>query len=507
MRIHRLRSINDFRIFKNWTDTESERPHSFAKQTIVLGANGSGKSTLTDIAWLIERRQAGEPVDPRLKDVQIELTDGSKTSRCSADGGSVPLLRVFGKRYVETNLFQAFERGEQGAALYVVGEPDIKLEKRIADLEGKQADAGNQVADSEEKSQSANDAHRKLLDTVKQYVVELLVNFDPKTYNPTKFNVAKAEGLLKSGGILLPTDEFQKAQSELNESPETIPANVQLSLPKFDSQLIAMAEEVASFSVTSQVIESLANDPDTAGWVNQGLPLHKDKTECSFCGASLKPERLSELDAHFDKSHKLLMARINQLSNAVDSVEAKLDEVLTSQLAAADQRAELRAILDERKAGTDDYWATAGQCLEAIRQLVELRKSSPHQKPSWTAPSLPNAEVWGTVQSKIVEINDELANRRASISQTRHAAAKRLLSHVAGKHADDYATAEKARNTAKECLEKANLEFRDASSQLEESIGKRKSAHDGEKLATALTNDLANYLGHRELTVRFVNAG
>jgi len=117
MYIRKLRSIKNFRSFKDWSDEETKRPHVFGKQTVIFGPNGSGKTTLSEIACCIQSAQSGGTPDPCLSGIYFEISDENTSQRHKADSARIPKLHVFGKRYVEESLQKAFDAGEKGTPL------------------------------------------------------------------------------------------------------------------------------------------------------------------------------------------------------------------------------------------------------------------------------------------------------------------------------------------------------------------------------------------------------
>ena len=65
----------------------------------------------------------------------------------------------------------------------------------------------------------------------------------------------------------------------------------------------------------SKTIDYFKENPDIANWVEKGLPLHKNKTTCEFCGNTLDKDHIAHLMAHFSedlKNHK------SELTNLIE---------------------------------------------------------------------------------------------------------------------------------------------------------------------------------------------
>ncbi len=501
MYVRRLKRVKDFRAFRNWTDTETKRPHSFGRQTVVLGANGSGKSTLADIAWAVRQSQLGDYRDPRLNGITFELTDGNTRKDCAADSTQMPRMLVFGKRYVETNLAQAFEEGSAGSALYVLGEKGVELEGKIGETSGKLDKARAKSEAATVKLETEGKACHGILENVKTAVAERLARFDPNRFNTNTFNVAKARDLLTIDGMALTEEALDDASADLRLTPDEIPKDLTFSRPTFPQQLRDLAEDTASHSVTSKAIEALASDGVMASWVERGIPIHGERTTCGFCLSPIPPDRIKDLEAHFSASHRQLIEKLDELTELLDKHEGHVEQWQAADAIIASESAKLGACVGSSL--VKDYWERTARWLEAARDMVKRRRRNPHESVEWSSPAPPEDRAWDATAEAVRERNSELATRRSSINQTQAKAVSSILGHITSKHKVPYEGACSAVSSAEQAADAAQKLLRELETELKSLESRRASKHDGERLARALSSDLASYLGHPLLSVRF----
>lgn len=504
MRIQRLHSVRDFRVFKGWCDEESKRPHRFGQQTLIFGPNGSGKSTFADIAWAINRRQQGGETDRRLGGVEIEISDEDATTTVPASSDKVPPVYVFSKNYIDANLRRAFEEGTEGTALYVIGQRDSELEDQIDEAEREYEDA--KVALEDKKAAETENQRRRdsVLDAVKADVADDLQSYNPGQYNPTKFNKTKARTLLRRDRRALESDELAEARKNLQLTETSLPSEVNFESPTFPQPLIDAAHEVLSYNVTSKVIESLADNPTLSKWVHQGLSLHEDASHCGFCNQPLPSGRMTELEAHFDATHTELIRKLDKLEELVVQQEDRIARAKEQASFLPQVSTEIAQVLDDHSPQFEAYWNEAASWMDEIKSMIRYRRDAPHRPYQFTLSSPPDSTLWQEIDQKVREFNQDVQEKRNSISEVRMEAEQAILAHLAAKHSQEFDNAESNLQQSTEAKESATKRLARAEEALNQLRAQRASEHDGQALAQALTEDLAAYLGHSELSVEFV---
>lgn len=504
MLIRRLQSVDDFRIFDKWQDQESRKPHVFGRQTLIFGPNGSGKSTLADIAWAVNRRQKGYDYDSRLDGVQLEVCEDGGNTTVPASSDKVPPVYVFGSNYIEANLRKAFEEGAEGAALYVLGQKDSDLEHQIEGAEHEQEAASEDLTEVRSREKEWQAQLDSVLETVKADVAENLQSYDPSRYNTTPFNKTKARALLGGSRKSLDPDQLAEARRNLELTEASLPSELDFTPPTFPQSLIDSADEAASYNVTSQVIEALANNSQLAKWVREGLFLHGDATHCGFCSQPLPTGHLAKLEAHFDATYRELMQKLDRLEDDVARQHRAIEDAMERARNLPQASEEIAAVMEEKEADLEVYWQQAGQWIDGVKSMIDARRSAPHRPYASTLPCPPEPTPWREVEQSVRSFNEAVRDKRNSVAQYRKQGEDAILSHIAAKHGESFDESVQylERTTAeKQETEQKLAEVEDRLRQLR---ARRADEHDGEALAQRLTEDLIAYLGHSELSVEFV---
>lgn len=143
-------------------------------------------------------------------------------------------------------------------------------------------------------------------------------------------------------------------------------------------QLRAKTEALLRKTVVSAVVQSLADDLAVAAWVGQGLGLHRGdhaSTNCRFCDQPIPPQRLAQLEAHFndefDQQQRAideLLLEINAASKFNETFSPPAHEALYETLQPAYQDA-LKSLRVQA--------ASLVEALTALRSALERKREKP----------------------------------------------------------------------------------------------------------------------------------
>lgn len=504
MMFRRLVSVDDFRLFKEWKDEESERPHRFGRWTLIYGPNGSGKSTLANIFQAIEdAQQAPEKLDARLAGVHFELTDGSAPRTVAAQPNRLPPVLVFNRKYVDRNLRQAFDRGGHATPLFVLGAVNVELEDEIQRLEVSVEQKKAHLAEMSKKAKDCERQKRELLESVKGRVEAELGTYDGSRYNTQRFNVKRAQDLLDRPRQHLEPEQLAEQRSALKTVPENVPGPVNVPRLRDVSMIEGALLDVAGFEVTSKTIRRLEEDKRMADWSQVGLGLHADSDRCGFCDGPLRSERLAELRAHFDTTYTVLQTKVERARQAVEELQDEYARMRDWVAAIAEQRPDFAHSVTEVH---DRFMACveeAMQWLEAARSMLKERADSPFSMREWQAPTAPDMSPWQELHAHAERHNQALEEKKRNADQIRRHAETLILQHIAAEHYQSYA----ARVTDLEEAQQGRTAAASELERLEDELGRahaqRTEQRDGVELAEKLTSDLAGYLGHQQIAVHF----
>ncbi len=313
MRLTKIKDIKGFRIFKNfvWPEYLDE----FARFNLIYGLNGSGKTTLTNIFSDLEHRRA-----TNASSLNFEFGDRAVSGKL-LQTASVPAVRVFNRSFIEHAIFEDPAQQELAPVFYL-GEDSIEKQKTISGLRSEVDDIVvdlNSLGSQQTSKQKAFEKFcRERASTIKDALTRPGGRFN--NYNRTAFE-SRAEELLTSGGARLEGADREQLLGVAHAQPMGTVANVKLPTIKF-MEFTQRVDLLLGKSVTASVIQELRDNPQLGHWVQSGVNLHKNLSEtnnCLFCKQRLPEGRLDDLDAHFNDELNRFQAELNTEIRNIES--------------------------------------------------------------------------------------------------------------------------------------------------------------------------------------------
>ncbi len=343
----------------------------------------------------------------------------------------------------------------------------------------------------------------EFLETVKAQVSENLAPYDPTQFNPTKYNKTLAQKLLKGTRNLLSEERFGEELKTIHTTDREIPTDVRFDPPHSLEQLAARLEEISKFSVTAKAIKSLIENQQLASWVEHGLQLHLGRHDCGFCGGEVPPDRIAALQAHFDQSYRALKAKVNSARQEMQSIASSVEAALATADELTKAGGELGSRLGAHLEAIEQFRSKYARWHEAALAFLTHRDEHAFDPASWIPLAAPDIGIWSRFATAIREHNESLRQKRSTLTEQKKAAATAVLQHIAATHGPRYDELDKNFQDAAGALKDANKKIDDFTFALDQLKGKRLTSNDGNALAQGLSEDLALYLGHRQLSVRF----
>lgn len=166
---------------------------------------------------------------------------------------------------------------------------------------------------------------------------------------------------------------LRKATSSNSEKlPETEDFTVSTSLSEKINKVNILLSKVPKFTNT---IQYFVNNPDISNWVEKGIPLHRDKDICEFCGNDLDENRINKLTSHFSQDLKNHRNNIDSLINSIK--ESKLDKPTTEK---SDIYKELWEKFEEKKKNLNNSINKYNSKLDFLIELLNRKRKNPFQK-------------------------------------------------------------------------------------------------------------------------------
>jgi wobble nucleotide-excising tRNase len=314
--------IKNLGIFADYTPSNSLK--EFNKFNLFYGCNGSGKSTLSALLRDIElkRKSTAFPVS------QWKITGSdSDTDNNNVESNSIN-IRVFNKEFVEANVFTS--QGVKGI-IYISeksGNEKAQLDDRLKLLEAtkkeqkKISDILEGITD-DKKSKGLKELNEAFLSDAAKRIKAQFKIIEIQDNRLLNYDKTKLRSFINDNLESIQTKKSQLSVSEIEKLSKSIKPQDKTAISTelfvtVDSELLdaiyKRVGDLCSTSITSKSIERLKQNPNIAQWVYQGLKdIHSpDSSVCEFCGQTLPPTRLADLNGHFSDEFTNLQEAINK---------------------------------------------------------------------------------------------------------------------------------------------------------------------------------------------------
>ncbi len=418
-RISRVRDLGIFRDYRWGNDLQD-----FCRYNLIYGWNGAGKTTLSRLFAALSDGELSQ--HPKLT---YEVTTDSQSWRQGTE--CTEPIRVFNRDYVLTNI----EKVGGPSPIFILGAENREISRQIVQDE-------ESLTAKLLRLKQHEDGHKALVKRSSQLFTDIArtigqnVGGVESTRSYRRPSAESDFGDLTSKELLA-DDDLEALKRTLGQqqrpSLDALPSIQNLAgiLDDLATAVSATLEEV----VSSLVIQRLAENIDVGGWVEQGVVLHRrhSSSHCEFCGQTLPPERLAELDAHFNDADKRLKRSIDHLIERADGVISDLDAITIREPSnlydelVPDYKLGVEALVSARK-------SLRGGLADLIKELQA--KKTQTTKSFALETSLDAAEILAATD----EVNAHLArhnSKTANFDKEKEAARKVLKKHYLSEIFDD----------------------------------------------------------------------
>jgi len=469
--------LHDF----NWSNLKITMENNttnldFKKINMIFGWNGTGKTTLSRVLRNFELGKVCKKLEKyKNSEYEIELTDDSKLSHL--DLGYKKNIRVFNKDFIEENIFQDIEQdGRSVMPIYYLGDKKIELIKERQEKERKQRDLDDAKRDLLEKEK----AKERFESNTAKHIKDILLGIKKfQFYDKNSFINAfrTIQQKIKNGETTI--EKLKIEMSFFNQKLKTIKSAEVLQVWINDikeksgnitkSYLEDISEILLKTVSLQKIIEKLKDDWELSSWVQKGLLLHKkrESMSCEFCDQQLPHQRISDLEAHFNKDYTELSDLISRKINQIKDWKIKETERIPD---------------DELK----NLAQRLNDLLETIlTELIGKQKNI-----------LSSRTLSGETQDILLEKVDEIKNATINLDNSFTNLAKELESSLI---ADNFYEYKQKIKEVVDLKEKKGKLIPDIN-QLEEKIKKEERDIKDFKLpAEDINNDLKRFLGYSDL--------
>lgn len=339
----------------------------FADVNVIYGRNGTGKTLISEIFRAAEN---GCGIEPGTATVRL---DDGRVIRSSdfTQGELAGRVRVFNRKFVEENVF-----GRDPTAI-VLGS-DIKAVRDQADE--LQSEIGQLEVQLTELQGHAN-AERLSMDELKTTrgkdirnalgPVARIKDAHPRWRN---FDRSDVDRIAKEIGE--ESESFKRDENRVKVIIKAIDEHSLLALPEVtvrrpdSSRWFVETTELCARSLGTSLLDELGRNPQLAGWLEKGLDLMQATGDCPFCKQGIPDHRVDQLRSHFSNTHRELGDRVNTLAGEItdwidDTENAELPDPETVRV---DLREDYKARLDELHGMISRHRKSAGYLLKILER-------------------------------------------------------------------------------------------------------------------------------------------
>lgn len=515
MKIDRISRLKGHRIFRDYAWPQ-DLP-DFSRFNLIYGWNGAGKTTLSNLF-----RHLSEKTGIAEGEVKIRV-GGQDISGVEISTAALPQIRIFNRDTVDRSIFES--PNQSLPPVYFLGEDSADKQKRIEELKvERDAALSNKAAYDLKKKVYEREFEQFRKDrasAIKNLLTSSTAGPYFNSYDASKFK-KKVEELVLKGDISPLSDEERVANVAKKEGvPREAITLSGSDLPDYAS-VLERATRLLSRSIVATTIEALSADATLSKWVSDGLKLHegKDSEACKYCSQPIPESRREALEAHFNDEFRSFQVDIESLINEVDSTIVvsrnpqgypdkglfypHLADRYQEKLEVLRQQSMVLATIFERiKVGLVDKKENPFKTLEVSNYLL-LRPGEEKREGTlefifsilMTTGSVMSSSIGSSAHKEIKKIVSEHNAYTTNFSDEQKAARSALEVDEIARSLDAYrqfeVSIQQSEDSSRE--RKARLDEIDAEvGELERAIRHHLRAAD------ELTQDMASYLGRREL--------
>jgi wobble nucleotide-excising tRNase len=305
-----IKKIKSLGVFDNYAAPPELK--AFERFNVVYGENGSGKTTLSRLLACL---QAGEHKDYPNLEFTVDTQSGSLTHGQKY----VRNIRVFNSDFVEANIGR-FDGPLRH--ILILGEENKAVAEEIEAEIATRDDRLKRLQDTATAVTKLEAERGKIFSAIAKTIGEATSGSTLRNYR--KPDAETAFGKLGKATSLSDAElAVNRATVRQDQMPEVGKLNVPGVVEPGTEKTVgpvgaahALAQRckiLTMRSAQSAVIARLASHPTIAGWVEEGVSLHKDRASemCEFCAQPLPAARLKALADHFSVEDQQLKSEID----------------------------------------------------------------------------------------------------------------------------------------------------------------------------------------------------
>ena len=322
----KINTLKNFGIFKDfsWNDLDD-----FKKKNLIYGWNYSGKTTLSKLFQNLEFKDKDE--GKYFPESEFIITTKKNTNYNQNNLENFPYnVKVFNTNYIKRVFTWDDPHSDIQPILFYLGDTSGELDKKIKNLDKKKYQLKNIRDNRYQKVIDEFNKYNKSSGKFSAKAKEIRTNYLNNKFDQNKINkqtIKKNTDNVKNNlsEYVLSDTERDKAKSEaISENTYD-----QQQCFSFSENLETLAREVKNIledtAPKSISIPELDDDKVLFNWVQTGIKLHKDETECKFCTNTLPNNRIDNLNSYYSKKLQEIQNAIKNTQENIETEKSKLE--------------------------------------------------------------------------------------------------------------------------------------------------------------------------------------
>lgn len=327
--ITKINKLKRFGIYQNYTWGAID---DFKKKNLVYGWNYSGKTTLSKLFQVLEFKDKNRCFTG--SEIEITTDDGTITKIYNQDNiNTFPFtVKVFNSEYIKRIFTWDEPKVGINPISFYLGDTAGDLKNKIEKLE----------KINERLSILSENKYKPIIDIFESYnkanghfsrkAKDVRDNFLPGLFDPTTFDKGHFKTIVDVVKANIKTCILSPTERDITKSEATTEKKFEVQNESFavNENLATLIQSVKSIledtAPKSISYPALEENTDLFDWVQKGIPLHKDSTDCKFCTKQLPENRIEDLNSFYSKRLKEIQDAIEEAARQIE-VERKLIEV------------------------------------------------------------------------------------------------------------------------------------------------------------------------------------
>ncbi len=318
--ITKINKLKDFGIFQNllWNGLDN-----FKKKNLIYGWNYSGKTTLSKLFQNLEFKDKDKYFPGSEFDITTEKEETS-TNYSQNDLENFPYdVKVFNTNYIKRIFTWDNPHSDIQPISFYLGDPSGNLDKQIKVLDKKKDQLENIRDNRYQKVIDVFNNYNKANGKFSAKAKEIRENYLDNKLDQNKLNkgiIQQITDIIKSDlqkHILSDTARDKTKSEAIAENtfdPKEEDFRLSESLETLAEEVKTILEDTAPKSIP---FPELDKDKTLFDWVQTGVKLHEDETECKFCTKTLPENRISDLNSYYSK-------KLQEIQDVIASTQEKI---------------------------------------------------------------------------------------------------------------------------------------------------------------------------------------